>query len=795
MKFFQAFNSGLQNSKGDSGWGESLLSEFKKSRKFLIKNNLEQNSEFDKLLNLQERLNKDINSLATELPDDFQNLLSHEQDRMQEEIRRNKEAKKEAEELKKHMDSLAEGDEEALDRINKSLGNLQSSQALSRNSNIQASLSQAQSASSGIDMNSITSGLTGSTLKSGLGKMLGDSAGGIMSKMGAGSANPYVAVGQMIFEGVKWGVTEAVGQITDLNDQMIGLERATGGVITANKIQMTVYGTMTDSWKSLKTAAIAANISVEQITDSLKEFSNMEGGFGLVNARGMSNNKDTQNQMQSFGIESARIKKLYNTDIIPAVQGMFKNWGVSIQDGSEAMVDGVRQMRLEGLSPEIWTKNMEKLVQLSGKLTFANGAKGMKNIATMATKLGVSVDAIVDGFSQMKGFTDVFERQAEMSALGMNEYGKNLGKIYALRKQGKHDEASSLEIQSVAGDLKSKGLANFETGEISGQGIEFMDAMGMTQEQIQAMQKATQLASQKMKQLGWSLNDALKPLDKLTDSQRKQAEQIESNNKTLKEGIEQFKAGMKDQLISRLAAGLMPIVEMISSGMGIETEKTMLAKQIKESGLTTDDLIKINNKENPEGAINPDKKTNLIEKWGAKAFDAITPGFGLAEKSLGYYNNKRSTKVNDLNIDERSTVQGTLQALQGWSTEKQTEYLKSLGKSDDEIKKFTESIKKSNDVVNDQVKTQEEMLKLSYQQKKAFVAKNINEALDRAMRDLVTYGKVGKAPKVDALDKQFEQVKTAEAEAKANPTPLNVKINNSSDMLNTIKVSGVSGSW
>jgi len=244
MKFFQAFNSGLQNSKGDSGWGESLLSEFKKSRKFLIKNNLEQNSEFDKLLNLQERLNKDINSLATELPDDFQNLLSHEQDRMQEEIRRNKEAKKEAEELKKHMDSLAEGDEEALDRINKSLGNLQSSQALSRNSNIQASLSQAQSASSGIDMNSITSGLTGSTLKSGLGKMLGDSAGGIMSKMGAGSANPYVAVGQMIFEGVKWGVTETVGQITELNDQMIGLERATGGVMTANKLHMNVYGKM-----------------------------------------------------------------------------------------------------------------------------------------------------------------------------------------------------------------------------------------------------------------------------------------------------------------------------------------------------------------------------------------------------------------------------------------------------------------------------------------------------------------------------------------------------------------------
>lgn len=765
MKFFQAFNSGLQNSKGDSGWGESLLSEFKKSRKFLIKNNLEQNSEFDKLLNLQERLNKDINSLATELPDDFQNLLSHEQDRMQEEIRRNKEAKKEAEELKKHMDSLAEGDEEALDRINKSLGNLQSSQALSRNSNIQASLSQAQSASSGIDMNSITSGLTGSTLKSGLGKMLGDSAGGLMSKM-SGSANPYIAVGKIIFDGVKWGVTEAVGQITELNDQMIGLERATGGVMTANKLHMNVYGKMEGTWKSLKSAAIEANLSVEQITDNFREFGTMEGGFGLVNARGMSNNKDTQNQMQSFGIESARIKKLYNTDIIPAVQGMFKNWGVSIQDGSEAMVDGVRQMRLEGLSPEIFAKNMEKVVQLSGKLNFKNPAQQMRNLAASATKLGVSVDAIVDGFSQMKGFTDVFERQAEMSALGMNEYGKNLGKIYALRKQGKHDEASALEISSVSNDLKNQGLANFQDGTISEQGIEFMDAMGMSQEQIQAMQKSTQLASQKMKQLGFSLNDALKPLDKLTDAQRNQVINIEKNNKTLKEGIEQFKAGMKDQLISRLAAGLMPVVEMISSWMGIETEKTMLAKQVKESGLTTDDLIKINNKENPEGAINPDKKTNLIAKWGAKAFDAIIPGFGLAEKFLGYYNNKRSTKVNDLNIDERSTVQGTLQALQGWSTEKQTEYLKSLGKSDDEIKKFTESIKKSTDVVNDQVKTQEEMLKLSYQQKKEFIAKNISSALDRAMRDLVTFGKVGKAPKVESVSEQYDKVKEAEQKQK-----------------------------
>ncbi len=763
MKFFQAFNSGLQNSKGDSGWGESLLSEFKKSRKFLIKNNLEQNSEFDKLLNLQERLNKDINSLATELPDDFQNLLSHEQDRMQEEIRRNKEAKKEAEELKKHMDSLAEGDEEALDRINKSLGNLQSSQALSRNSNIQASLSQAQSASSGIDMNSITSGLTGSTLKSGLGKMLGDSAGGIMSKMGAGSANPYVAVGQMIFEGVKWGVTETVGQITELNDQMIGLERATGGVMTANKLHMNVYGKMEGTWKSLKSAAIEANLSVEQITDSFREFGTMEGGFGLVNARGMSNNKDTQNQMQSFGIESARIKKLYNTDIIPAVQGMFKNWGVSIQDGSEAMVDGVRQMRLEGLSPEIFAKNMEKVVQLSGKLNFKNPAQQMRNLAASATKLGVSVDAIVDGFSQMKGFTDVFERQAEMSALGMNEYGKNLGKIYALRKQGKHDEASALEISSVSNDLKNQGLANFQDGTISEQGIEFMDAMGMSQEQIQAMQKSTQLASQKMKQLGFSLSDALKPLDKLTDAQQKQAIQIESNNKTLKEGMQQFKDAMKDQLIGRIASLLEPLAEWVGSLFGIKNSRENLKDKRKEVGLGNRQIEELADK-----AGIKKQKAGFFQHGLTGWFtdDGYQKGADADVKYSVADQQKLTSLIEQLNTKDDASKKESLMNEFHYSSEEADKLILSMKESAVGIDDMGKAVDKSTDIINKQVKSQEELLKLSYQQKKEFIAKNISSALDRAMRDLVTFGKVGKAPKVESVSEQYDKVKEAEQKQK-----------------------------
>lgn len=791
MKFFQAFNSGVQGGLGGDTWSKALLDEFRKSKKLLIRSNLDQQKDFDKLLNLQERLNKDINDLATELPDDFQSLTTAEQDRLQEDVRRNKEAKKEAEELKKHMDALAEGDEEALDRINKSLGNLQNSQALASNSDIQASISHAQNASSGIDMSSVTSGITGSSLQEGLGKMLGDSAGGIMSKMGVGSANPYVAVGEMIFAGVKWGIGEAVGQLTELNDQMIDLERTTGGVITANKIQMTVFGSEIDTWKSLRSAAIDANISVAQITDSLKEFTNIDGGFGMVNASKMSNDKGTQGDLKAFGTEAASIKKLYNADIIPAVQGMFKNWGVSIGDASDAMIDGVRQMRLEGLSPEIWTKNMEKVVQLSGKLTFSNGAKGMKNIATMATKLGVSVDSIVDGFSQMKGFTDVFEKQAEMSALGMNEYGKNLGKIYALRKQGKHDEASSLEIQSVAGDLKSKGLANFQTGEVSQQGIEFMDAMGMTQEQIQAMQKATQLASQKMKQLGWSLNDALKPLDKLTDSQKKQAEQIESNNKTLKEGMQQFQDSMKDQVIGRLAKLLEPLAESLGSWFGIKSSGEMLRDKRKELGIGNNELETLAEK----AGIQKQKSGILnhgVTGWFSK------DGYQLGADAAAKYSVEDQQKLNNL-IEQLGTKddvgkKNSLMTEFGYSSDEADKLVSSMKDSTKGLKDMGDAVKSSTDIINKQVQTQEELLKLNYQQKREFVAKNINEALDRAMRDLVTYGKVGKAPKVEALDKQFEQVKTAEANAKANPTSVNVKVNNSSDMLNTIKVSDSAGS-
>ena len=779
MKFSQIFSDSFKNNidankeSNNSKWISDLHKELIEQREYLLKQNIKEHKEFKKLLNAQKDLKNSIDDIEKELSDNSSfEKFTEEETRIKEE--QLKEFKNLSSSLENNIEKLTEGNLSAINDIKNNLNN----------SNLP---------SNNIDFDGLNKDLSKQTnmISQGVSNLLGKGASGIISKMGASSTNPYIAIGQMIFTGISWGVKGAISQITELNDSMISLERETGGVLTANKLQMDFYGNMKDSFGSLRTAAIKANISVEEITGKLKEFAKVDGGFGMFLSSKISGNMikgtggdtKTQSDLKTFGIESAKINKLYNTNIVPAVQGMFKDWGYSVEDASNSMIDGVRTMRLEGLSPEEWVNGMASLVKMSGKLTFKNGAKTMSNLVSMATKLGTSVENIANGFSEMKGFTDVFERQADMSALGMQNYGKELGKIYALRKAGKHDEASALEISSLATDLKSKGLTDYNTGEITQQGIEFMDAMGLSQEQIQAMQQATKLATQGMKKYGWTLKDALKPMNQLTDSQRKQAEQLEKNNITIKEGIDRFKKNMEDQVFKRIAILLIPLVEKIASlGMfgGVKTTAEQVKEKTQNLGLTEQDLIKIYNKENPNNQIDLYKKQSdsFVAKLIAKQTGKIPESKLLNYKSK----NKKEIGIEDLGYEKQTELGGIAEVIGGWDNEKQIEYYKSLGKTKEEVEKFTKNLNETNKNLEKQVQLQEDEIKAKNKLHRDYIAQNISSALDRAMRDLVTYGKVGKSPNIQSLESKFQEVQKNQQIQTQQQNNTNVIIKNDSNL-------------
>lgn len=756
MKFFQLFSK--ENSDGN--FSENLLNEFKDTKAQLTKKNLENSNDFQKLLNINEKLRNEIDNLVKKIPKNFDELSEPDKEKTLEEIKWNKRSIDEYKKLSKIIDELEEGNTENLSKLPKQIENLSSNLSNTSNGNATSNM-----------LSPLSDNITNSVQNN-------QEFGSVVQNLLKGSMTNLVksiswtSLGTLAFEGLKWGLTNAGEHINELNEELIGLERATGGVITASTLNMTTFGKVEGTWKNLRTAAIKANVSIEQITTALKEFATIEGDFGAIGGGMIRNDINTKKQLEDFGIESARIKKLYNADIIPAVQTMFKDWGYSIEDATDSMIDGVRTMRLEGLNPEQWSKNMADVVKLSSKMTFKNGIQGMKNIATMASKLGVSVNAIVNGFSDMQGFTDVFERQAEMSALGMKNYGTNLSKIYALRKTGKHDEASALEIQSLSYDLRDRGLIDQNKnsefyGQVTQEGKEFLSKMGLDDEQIQAMQQQTRIATLRMKELGWSLQDALKPLDKLNEEQKKQAEQIERNNITIKESIDKVKNEMKDQVIGRIADLLIPLLEGVASFFGIKTEKQMLQDKIKNSGLDTNTLIKIHNKENPDNIIN-EKTKNEGTSFGMFASSLaggalgslLGPAGTVSGATLGagiYKSFSHKTGLNDLTMGQRANIEGTYEAFKGWDEEKQNEYLKSIGLSDKQVKEYTESLKKLNKETKKEQDLKQDNIKLEAQKKKEFITRNINEALDRAMRDIVTYGKVGKSPKVSSLNEQYEK--------------------------------------
>ena len=121
-------------------------------------------------------------------------------------------------------------------------------------------------------------------------------------------------------------VQAAYGQILEMNNALIDLQRATGGVITATKLGYDVYGNAKNGMDSLKTAAIAANVSIGQISEALQSL--YSNGFS-TSMIGIDKSLDsTGKALADFGIQSAEMKKMYQADIGPAVQGFMKNFGM-----------------------------------------------------------------------------------------------------------------------------------------------------------------------------------------------------------------------------------------------------------------------------------------------------------------------------------------------------------------------------------------------------------------------------------------------------------------------------------
>ncbi len=598
-------------------------------------------------------------------------------------------------------------------------------------------------------------------------QVLGASVGEFLGAIEAGPA-ALVAVAATVVAEVSKMTYE---MMAEQNEAMVKLERATGGLASAATLGTNRFGKLEGSISTIGDVTRRANISLEEFSDAMTAFYTGGGGHTM----GTSDIRQRKTAMMDLGIWGARIKKLYNADIIPAVRTLFQNWG---QDGimslTDMMHDGVMQAKAEGLDPEQFAKNMNDVAKMSGKLTFKNGVKGMKDMAMYATKMGVGVDDIASGFSEMNSFTDIFENQARLAAMGFNNLGGAQGKVFGQRMQGDAQGAYMTELEGIVRDLQNQGGIDSKTGNLTERGQFMLGPNGLkySQEQIQAVVNVTH----GMKNLGLTLKQALKPMNELPDSVKKMLRANEEANKTLGEQWAQTTGEFKAAVTDRMALLFGPFLDKLASWLGkwnAESQSEDAIERAKKAGVSQDviDQVKESSGTESKWGIGKAFKNGAINALlgpaiGTMFQDFNDPGVTGSPEEIAKFNEELNKATDEA---EKAKI-------------KQEMYNSTVADSVSAVNANNAATAENTELKSKENKTIKDQLTLERQKKAEFARANQGAILDAAMRDLVKYGSVAsiKQMSVPGMDAQYKKSQEAEKAAAVAPI-VNVTTNTKVD--------------
>lgn len=394
---------------------------------------------------------------------------------------------------------------------------------------------------------------------------LGDGLGAFGSKIGDFAKDwgkkllgPWgVLIGAVIV-----GITKAYQQVMELNKQMTELTRGTGGAFDGGG-GFDMLGNASGAGGSLKTQAMMSNVDsgdvIKQVTQLSKSVTRFGANTPAINA--------TKKAMMEFGVESAKIAKIYGAEIGPAVGNLVKDMGLSVKDATKNLVDGVAKAKAAGLDAGQFADNMKEATDLMGELTFKDGAAGMQKMALYATKMGMSVNEMVGGMTKMKGLNDLFAKQQEAASLGMHNQAQAMSKIYALQKQGLQAEAAAAEQTAIIADLKAQGMVD-DKGIVNQAGLSTLEAMGKSGGDIKSIQRNAAASSQ----LGLSPEDMLKDISKLSPENARKRQGYERNNRTIEEQGDMILGSFTQTFIDPLAKLIGPIIKSFMNFAEILTD-------------------------------------------------------------------------------------------------------------------------------------------------------------------------------------------------------------------------------
>ncbi len=290
------------------------------------------------------------------------------------------------------------------------------------------------------------------------------------------------------------GVAELFGfaldQIIALNDELIKFNRRMSQSITATSIGFSNMGNGGFGMQNIG----SVNAITSQNGVGVSEFLDSFQAFQKGNIIGLSDKlQESAGALQDYGLTAAKLTKQFSVDATTLgtlTSSLLYNYGMKIEDINKILKDGTDIAAANGVAVSAFFKNLSEASNLSGQIYISKGTAGLEKMAFLATKLNVSISDMAGFASKYQDYNSLYQRQNLASALGMWQVGKNTARIWADIRVGKVGEAFQEYITSAAKDLKRNNYID-DKGQVDFRGIQSLNAIGATQEEIKAIQNLT----------------------------------------------------------------------------------------------------------------------------------------------------------------------------------------------------------------------------------------------------------------------------------------------------------------
>lgn len=334
----------------------------------------------------------------------------------------------------------------------------------------------------------------------------------------------------------------AIHQIVSLNDDLIKLQRQTGGALNAKRLGFDVYGNNKVGGQSLATQAAYNNVSVDEVFQGLQGFAN-----GQVMGLADDLNKSGK-ALQEFGVQQGRLIKLYGVSsqsIANVTKNMTQLYGIGIKDLNKNLLHGTDVAKQAGVSVNQFFENLSQVSDLVSSIYIRGGFQGLEKLSITLTKLNVSAGTAQKQLEDYKEITDIFEKTNQAVALGLTNYSNNVSRIFAKGQLGDVEGALQIKFASLAKDMQTQGL--FDGNGIKTIGLKQLQAAGLNDEEKKSVLRLLQAN----KNLGISF-EKLTGQVKMTAAEQRKVRIEEFKNMTIQEKLMQswsiFKANFLDPI-------------------------------------------------------------------------------------------------------------------------------------------------------------------------------------------------------------------------------------------------------